>query len=50
MDDMIGAQMVLEQDLRERCPQIEIVGKAMGVVEAAKLIREKKPDVLFLDI
>ncbi len=50
VDDMIQAQEALQRDLAESCPQVEILGTATGVVTAAKLLKELKPDVLFLDI
>ena len=50
VDDMVQAQALLENDLMEYCPQVRIIGKATSVVSAAKLLKEKKPDVVFLDI
>ena len=44
------ALQVLENDLKQHCPQIEIVGKAQSIVEAAKILSTKTPDIIFLDI
>ena len=41
---------MLESDLQTHCPEIIIVGKAGSVVSGAKLVRQLKPDVVFLDI
>jgi two-component system, LytTR family, response regulator len=50
IDDVPSALRMLERDLRENCPEVEITGTAGGVVSGAILLREVKPDVLFLDI
>ena len=50
VDDMPVALQVLENDLKQHCPQIEIVGKAQSIVEAAKILSTKTPDIIFLDI
>lgn len=50
IDDIPAAIKMLESDLQTHCPEIEIIGKAASVVSAAKLLRELKPDVVFLDI
>lgn len=50
IDDMPSAIKNLQQDLQAYCPQVEIVGTAEGVVSGAKLLKEIKPDILFLDI
>lgn len=50
VDDMMQAQEALQRDLAETCPQVKILGTATGVVTAAKLLKQVKPDVLFLDI
>ncbi len=47
---MLPAQEALIDDLRTVGPEIEIIGRATGVVSAAKLLKEQRPDVLFLDI
>ena len=36
--------------IKRVCPDVEVVGEAASVVEAAKVIKARKPDLLFLDI
>jgi two-component system LytT family response regulator len=50
VDDIEKFRENLIQDLNEFCPEVEVVGTADGVVSAAKEIKFKKPDVVFLDI
>jgi len=50
VDDMPVALQLLQSDLAINHPEIEIIGTAKSVVEAAKLVRSNTPDILFLDI
>ncbi len=50
VDDIKKFRDNLIQDLNEFCPDVEVVGTADGVVSAAKIIKAKAPDVVFLDI
>lgn len=50
IDDLSEAREALKQDIKEYTPQIEILGEADGVLTGAKLVKEQKPDILFLDI
>lgn len=50
VDDIKNFREDLIQDLNEFAPEIEVIGQAEGVVDAGKIIRSKKPDVVFLDI
>uniref|UniRef100_UPI004047D2C2 LytR/AlgR family response regulator transcription factor n=1 Tax=Polaribacter sp. TaxID=1920175 RepID=UPI004047D2C2 len=50
VDDMNSALEILSNDLQKYHPEIEIIGKAKSVVEAAKLLQKESPDFLFLDI
>ncbi len=50
VDDMPQALEVLKADLKEKCPDIKVIGTADSVVNAAKLLRKESPDILFLDI
>ncbi len=50
VEDMIDALQLLKSDLETRHPEIEISSTAQSVVEAAKVLRKKQPDILFLDI
>lgn len=50
VDDMPIALEMLENDISNNYPEIKIIGKAKSVVEASKLLRNKQPDILFLDI
>ena len=50
IDDNQGARLALRQDLLEVCPEIKVVGEADGVVSGAKMLRQLKPELVFLDI
>lgn len=50
IDDMSDARETLKTELAAWCPEVSILGEAVGVVSGAKLIRETKPQLVFLDI
>lgn len=50
IDDIEQARMTFRKDLEEYAKDIEVIGEASGVVEGAKLLKNLKPDILFLDI
>lgn len=50
VDDMPNALEMLANDIAENHPEIAIIGTAISVVSAAKLLQKKQPDILFLDI
>lgn len=50
IDDNEQARNTIKQDLAEYAADIEIIGEAEGVVAGAKLLKNKQPDILFLDI
>jgi len=50
IEDMSDALQLLKSDLASNHPDIKVVDTAQSVVEAAKLLRKKQPDILFLDI
>jgi two-component system LytT family response regulator len=50
IDDIDISRATLAHDLKEYCPQIQLVGEADSVKTALVAIQEKKPDVIFLDI
>ena len=50
IDDEQSAIDAIETILLDFCPLIEIIAKSNNPVEAIKLINEKKPDIIFLDI
>jgi two-component system, LytTR family, response regulator len=50
VDDMPQALEMLYNDISNNHPNIKIIGTAKSVVEAAKLLQKKQPDILFLDI
>ncbi len=50
IDDIAQSRATLKEDLSAYCPEIEVIGEAEGVVSGARLLKEIKPDVLFLDI
>jgi len=50
IEDMADALQLLKSDLASKHPEIKVIDTAQSVVEAAKLLRKKQPDILFLDI
>ncbi len=50
VDDEPKLRTVLEIKLKEKCPDIELVGMAGNVPEGFELINQHKPDLIFLDI
>ncbi|TXD49074.1 LytR/AlgR family response regulator transcription factor [Polaribacter sp. IC073] len=48
-DNSLALEM-LSNDISKHHKEIEIIGTAKSVVEAAKLLQKKEPDMLFLDI
>lgn len=50
VDDMPSTLKMLQNDIVKHHKEIEIIGTAKSVVEAAVLLRKKQPDILFLDI
>lgn len=50
IDDSDNARVTLEHDLGLHCPQVVVVGQANGVQAGLEAIRDKKPDVVFLDV
>lgn len=50
VDDMPQALQILQHDLAECCPDVQVIGTAGSVVEAAKQLRRQMPDLLFLDV
>ena len=50
VDDVVKAIVVLRRLLNAHCPEINIVGEADDVDEAIKLIKLKRPQLVFLDI
>ena len=50
VEDLAPALESLRRDLADYCPDVEVIGTAGSVVEAAKLLRTCRPDLLFLDI
>jgi two-component system LytT family response regulator len=50
IDDSDNSRVTLAHDLKEHCPRVIVVGEAGGVQAGLEAIREKKPDVVFLDI
>ncbi len=50
IDDLRLARASLRAEIEDHCPEIELLGEADGVVSGAKLIRDTKPDLIFLDI
>lgn len=50
IDDEELARENLQLLLAEFCPEVEVIGKGENVEEARTLIKEKKPEAVFLDI
>lgn len=50
IDDIEQARVTFRRDMEVYAPDFEIIGEAGGVVEGAKLLKQVKPDILFLDI
>ncbi|MCG8576196.1 MAG: LytTR family DNA-binding domain-containing protein [Flavobacteriales bacterium] len=50
VDDERNAQIILENYLRQYCPDVEVVSVANSVKEAVMLIKQYKPELVFLDI
>lgn len=50
VEDMPQAMQMLEADIEQYLPEVKVSGKATSIVNAAKLLRQEQPDVLFLDI
>ncbi len=49
VDDNVRMQNLIEEILKED-PEIEVIGKAENGLEALTIIRDKKPDVVLLDL
>ena len=50
IDDEAAARKVLRSFIESYCSQLKVIGEASGVQEGFKLIREKKPGLVFLDV
>lgn len=50
VDDSHEARESLSADLKRWCPSVQLLGEAAGMSEGLKVLRELKPDVVFLDI
>lgn len=50
VDDIKESRINLLADLRDYCPDVEVIGEADGVVSALKLLKQQTPDLVFLDI
>ena len=50
IDDEPGALAVMQLLLQKHCIQVNIIGKTSNSVDAVAMIKDKKPDIVFLDI
>lgn len=50
IDDELDSNRILQMLLENFCPSVRIVGTADGVEAATSLIREVRPDLVFMDI
>ena len=48
-DNSLALEMLVN-DISNNHPEIEVIGTAKSVIEAAKLLQKTQPDILFLDI
>lgn len=50
VDDESSARDVLENLLHRFCPEVELLAKCENMLQAVEVIREKQPQLVFLDI
>ncbi|HTL80724.1 MAG TPA: LytTR family DNA-binding domain-containing protein [Bacteroidia bacterium] len=50
VDDSPEARTSLKEDLKRWCPDVHLVGEADSMKSGLSLLKEKNPDVVFLDI
>ncbi len=50
VEDMPDALKLLQKELTAHHPDIQVIDTAQSVVEAAKKLRQRQPDIVFLDI
>jgi len=50
IDDIDNSRLTLNHDLKQYCPQIDVIGEADSVKTGIEIITRKNPDVVFLDI
>jgi len=50
IDDIKDARDNIRLDVETYCPEVSIIGEAEGVISGAKLLKDLKPDIVFLDI
>lgn len=50
VEDMKDAMELLKSDIETHHSEIKIIDTAKSVIEAAKILQKKQPDILFLDI
>jgi len=50
VDDELDAVNFIQSIVEEYCPKLEIVGKAHSAKEGSKIIIDKVPDLVFLDV
>lgn len=50
VDDELDARKNLSYFLQSDCEEVKIVGEASNVADAVRLIKEKRPNIVFLDI
>jgi two-component system LytT family response regulator len=50
VDDQKDFRDSLKADILDYCNEIEIIGEASGVVDAAKMLNTREPEIVFLDI
>lgn len=50
VDDEATARTTLSRILAMYCPAVEIIGQADNIIQAAKLVQQLQPELVFLDI
>lgn len=50
IDDEQDAVEFISSIIGEYCPSLEVIGKGYNVIQGTQIIKEKKPDLVFLDV
>ena len=50
IDDVKNSRITLADDLKTYCPDIHIVGEGDSVLNGIAVIKQLKPEIVFLDI
>ncbi len=50
IDDELHSLEILKYELGKGCPEVNVIGSALGGMEGLQMIKTLKPDIVFLDI